>query len=138
MIPWLRQGTLSQLGASLNANPGVMSLIRAPYHTVSHFSYAPLIKCKITQKRNIFFFYSETTSVKRIYICITHCNFIVIRSGTNEKMDPEGHYPQNTIHIALFRMKLSSHYIFFRVVFLLCQRKEPMYSWQYLRLECIC
>ena len=42
-------------------------------------------------------FYSETTSVKRIYICITHCNFSVIRSETNEKMDFEGHYPQNTI-----------------------------------------
>ena len=34
-------------------------------YTVSLFSYAPLIKCKITQKR-ICFFYSETTSVKRI------------------------------------------------------------------------
>ena len=42
-------------------------------------------------------FFSETTSVKRIYVCITHCNFIVIRSETNEKMDLEGHYPQNTI-----------------------------------------
>ena len=40
---------------------------------------------------------SETTSVKRIYICITHCNSIVIRSETNEKTDFEGHYPQNTI-----------------------------------------
>ena len=35
--------------------------------------------------------------MKRIYICITHCNFIVIRFETNEKMDLEGHYPQNTI-----------------------------------------
>ena len=60
-------------------------------YTVSHFSYAPLIKCKIR------YFYSETTSVKRIYICITHCIFIVSRSETNEKMDLEGHYPQNTI-----------------------------------------
>ena len=25
--------------------------------TVSHFSYAPLIKCKITQKRNVIFFF---------------------------------------------------------------------------------
>ena len=64
--------------------------------TVSHFSYAPLIKCKITRKRNMIF-YSETTSVKRIYICISHWNFIVIRSETNEKMDLEGHYPKNTI-----------------------------------------
>ena len=39
--------------------------------TVSHFSYAPLIKCKITRKRNVIFF-SETTNVKRIYICISH------------------------------------------------------------------
>ena len=31
-----------------------------------------------------------------IYICITHCNFIVIKLETNEKMDLEGHYPQNT------------------------------------------
>ena len=64
--------------------------------TVSHFSYAPLIKCKIIQKE-IRYFKSETTSVKRIYSCISHRNFIVIRSETNEKMDLEGHYPQNTI-----------------------------------------
>ena len=65
-------------------------------YTVSHFSYTPLIKCKIIRKRNMMFF-SETTCVKRIYICISPWNFIVIRSKTNEKMDIEGHYPQNTI-----------------------------------------
>ena len=43
------------------------------------------------------FFYSVTTSVKRIYLFIRHCNFIVNRSEMNEKMDLEGHYPQNTI-----------------------------------------
>ena len=42
-------------------------------------------------------FYSETASVKRIYICISHWNFIVIRLETNEKMGLEGHYPENTI-----------------------------------------
>ena len=63
---------------------------------MSHFSYAPLIKCKIV-KKEIGYFKSETTSVKRIYSCISHRNFIVIRLETNEKMDLEGHYPQNTI-----------------------------------------
>ena len=42
-------------------------------------------------------FLFEITSFKRIYICITHRNFIVIRSETNEEMNLEGHYPQNTI-----------------------------------------
>ena len=42
-------------------------------------------------------FYSESTSDKRIYICIDHWNFIVIKSETNEKIDLEGHYPQNTV-----------------------------------------
>ena len=39
-------------------------------------------------------FYSETTSVKQNYICISHLNFIVIKSETNEKMDLKGHYSQ--------------------------------------------
>ena len=42
-------------------------------------------------------FYSDTTIVKHIYICIGNWNFIVIKSEANEKMDLEGHYPQNTI-----------------------------------------
>ena len=37
--------------------------------------------------KEIWYFYSETTNVKRIYICISHWNFIVIRSETNEKID---------------------------------------------------
>ena len=41
-------------------------------------------------------FYSETTSVKCIYACIIHRNIIVIESKTNEKIDPEEHYPQNS------------------------------------------
>ena len=45
----------------------------------------------------MWYFYSETTNVKRIYICISHWNFIVIGSQTNEKMDLLVHYPQNTI-----------------------------------------
>ena len=39
----------------------------------------------------------ETTSIKRIYICISRRNFIVVRSDLNAKMDLEGHYPQNAI-----------------------------------------
>ena len=68
------------------------------YHdyTVSLFSYAPLIKYRITRKRNMLFF-SKTTSLKRIYICFSHWNFIVIRWETSEKMDLKGHYHQNTI-----------------------------------------
>ena len=64
--------------------------------TVSHFSYAPLIQCTITLKRNITF-YSEIISAKHIYIFISHWYFIVIRSEMNEKMNLEGLNPQNTI-----------------------------------------
>ena len=64
--------------------------------TVSHFSYAPLKNVKLL-RNEMCYFYSETTSVKSIYICISHCNFIVIRWETSEKMDLEAHYPQNTI-----------------------------------------
>ena len=70
------------------------SLVMA--HTVSHFSYAPLLNVKLLIK-DICNIYSETTSLKRIYICISHRNFIVIRRVTSEKMDLEGRYPQNTI-----------------------------------------
>ena len=45
----------------------------------------------------MWYFYSETTNVKRIYICISHWNFNVIRSETKEEMDFKVHYPQNTI-----------------------------------------
>ena len=45
----------------------------------------------------MWYFYSETTNVKRIYICFSHWNFIVIRSETKEKMDFQVHNPQNTI-----------------------------------------
>ena len=62
-------------------------------YTVSHFSYAPLIKCKITGKRNIIFSYSETISAKRIYICISNWNCIVFKSETNEKIEYQGRYP---------------------------------------------
>ena len=39
-------------------------------YTVSHFSYAPLIKFKISRKRNVIFFYFETTNVKRIIFAL--------------------------------------------------------------------
>ena len=39
-------------------------------------------------------FYSETTSVKCIHVCIIHRKIIVIESKPDEKMDPEEHYPQ--------------------------------------------
>ena len=65
-------------------------------NTVSHFSYAPLIKWKLLWNW-LCYFYSETTSVKHIYICISHWNFIVIKWEKSGKMDLEGHYPQNTI-----------------------------------------
>ena len=41
-------------------------------------------------------FYSETTSVKCIYACIILRNIIMIDSTTNENMDTEEHYPQNS------------------------------------------
>ena len=66
------------------------------YQTVSHFSYAPLLNVKFL-KKNICYIYSETTNIKRIYICISHRNFFVIKRVKSVKMDLEGHYPQNTI-----------------------------------------
>ena len=70
-------------------------LIHKP-STMSHFSYAPLIKCKITQKSNMIFLFRDYQRKAHLYLHY-HCDFIVIRSETNEKMDLEGHYPQNTI-----------------------------------------
>ena len=63
---------------------------------MSHVSYAPLLNV-ILLKNDTCYIYSETTSIKRIYICISHRNFIVIRRVTNEKMNLDRHYPQNTI-----------------------------------------
>ena len=45
----------------------------------------------------MWYFYFETINVKRIYICISHWIFIVIRSEMKEKMDFKVHYSQNTI-----------------------------------------
>ena len=45
-------------------------------------SYAPLIKWKLLCNE-ICYFYSETTSVKRIYNCISNWNFVVIRWETS-------------------------------------------------------
>ena len=38
----------------------------------------------------------------------------MIRSETNEKIDLEGHYPQNTISHCIFRVELRSHCNFFQ------------------------
>ena len=63
------------------------------------------------------YFYSETTKVKRIYICISHWNFIVIRSETNEKMDLKVHYPQNTISHCIIsnETKITLHFLLGRI-----------------------
>ena len=61
------------------------------------------------------YFYSETTSVKRIYICISHRNFIVIKSVTSEKIDLEGHYPQNTISHCIISNETQITLHFFQV-----------------------
>ena len=45
----------------------------------------------------MWYYYSETSNVKRIFICISHWNSIAIRSETKEKMDFKVRYPQNTI-----------------------------------------
>ena len=106
-------------------------------YTVSHFKYAPLITFKITQK-NICYIYSETISIKRIYICISPINSIVIRWVTREKMDREGHYPQNTFHIALLEWNSDHIALFSGSNFCNARDKSRFLSWQYLRLEYVC
>ena len=56
-----------------------------------HFSYAPLIKYIIIRIRNMIFVFCDYQRKAHQY-CISHWNFIVIRSETNEKMNLEGHY----------------------------------------------
>ena len=41
-------------------------------------------------------FLSETTSVKCKHACIIYRKIIMIKLKTNEKMDPEEHYPRNS------------------------------------------
>ena len=61
------------------------------------------------------YFYSEIANVKRIYICISHWNFIVIRSETKEKMVFEVHYPQNTISHCIISNETQITLHFFQV-----------------------
>ena len=89
------------------------------FYTVSHFSSAPLIKCKISRKRNMIFSSAERINVcqRRIIslcVCIFRRKLIVIGTETNEAMDPEGH--QFTLH---FRLHCT---IFVTVKFLPCHR----------------
>ena len=95
---------------------------------MSHFSSAPLIKCKISRKRNMIFTSAERINVcqRRIIslcVCIIRRKLIVIGTETNEAMDPEGH--QFTLH---FRSHCT---IFVAVEFLPCHRLEPVYFWRY-------
>ena len=41
-------------------------------------------------------FFSETTDVKCIHVCIIHRKNIVIELKMNDKMDPEEYNPQNS------------------------------------------
>ena len=50
-------------------------------------------------------------------------------------MDLKGHSPQNTISRCIISTETQLTLHFFNVEFLKCQRQEPIYSWQYLRLE---
>ena len=65
----------------------------------------------------MWYFDSETTNVKRIYICISHGNFIVIRSETKEEMDFKVHYPQNTISHCIIpnETQITLHFLLGRI-----------------------
>ena len=91
------------------------------YHTVSHFSYAPLLNVKFL-KKDICYIFSETISIERIYICNSHRNFIVIRRVTSGKLDLEGHYPQNNISHCIISNETQITLHFFRVDSSQCQR----------------
>ena len=56
-----------------------------------------------------------TTSLNRVYICISHRTFIVIRRVTSEEMDLEGHYPQNTISHCIISNETQITLHFFQV-----------------------
>ena len=108
-------------GADVSYSTLVVFLSAYFEHTVSHFSYAPLIKCKMLGEE-ILYFYSETTSVMRIYLCINYWNFIVIRSEMNEKIDLEEYYPQNTVSHCIISNETQISLHFFQIEFLLYQR----------------
>ena len=55
--------------------------------------------------------------VKCIYVCIIHRKNIVIELKTNEKMNPEEHYPQNSKphSIISYSIKITLHYFQCRI-----------------------
>ena len=79
--------------------------------TVSHFSYAPLIKCKMLGKE-MWYFYYDNTSLKRNYICISHWNSLWSDQKRMRKWILKGTTLKTPFHIVLFRLKLRSYYTF--------------------------
>ena len=80
-------------------------------NTVSHFSYAPLIKCKITQKRNVIFLFWDYQRKAHLYLhkpLKFHCDRITNKweNGSFSALPSKHHFTLhylewNIDHIAL-------------------------------------
>ena len=62
----------------------------------------------------------------------------MIRLERNEKMDLEGHYPQNTISHCIISNETQITLHFFQGRISAMPEMRADYSWQYLRMECAC
>ena len=81
-------------------------------HTVSHFSYAPLIKCKITQKRNMIYLFWDYKRKAHLYLHYPlqfHCGQIrnEWEIGSWRALPSKHHFTLhyfewNSVHIVLF------------------------------------
>ena len=84
----------------------------AKNYTVSHFSYAPLIKCKITQKTNMIFLFWDYQRKAHLYLHYPlqfHCDQIrnEWEKGSWRALPSKHHFTlhyfeRNLVHIALF------------------------------------
>ena len=80
--------------------------------TVSHFSYAPLVQCKITRKRNMIFLFWDYQRKAHLYLHQSlkcHCNQIKNEweNGSESALPSKHHFTLhdlewNSDHIALF------------------------------------
>ena len=88
------------------------SHVKGLTYTVSHFSCAPLIKCKITQKRNMIFLFWDYQSKAHLYLHYPlqfHCDQIrnEWENGSWRALPSKHHFTLhyfewNSVHIPLF------------------------------------
>ena len=96
--------------------------------TVSHFNYAPLKQCKISQKRNMIFLFWDYQRIAHLYLHYPlqfHCDQTrnEWENGSWRALPSKHHFTLhyfewNSVRIALNQGRISQ----------LCQRYQPIYS----------